>query len=140
MNVSLTLAAAFACSNIVQPVPLAFTTIARGDQSGIEEARQVVARSAADWATLWKEHGGEGKPPAVDWNRSMIIAVFQGTRPSAGHTVEITRIEKRGGEIVVSYREQGPAPGDLVAQVLTAPFHIVRTASDTARVRFERAR
>jgi hypothetical protein len=140
MPLTRAVAAAIVCWSIVQPAPVAFTTIDRGAQSAIEEPRQAVARTALEWAALWKEHAGPAKPPAVDPSRSMVIAVFLGTRPTAGHGVEITRIEKRGAELVVSYREQAPGADEMVAQVLTAPFHIVRTASDAARVRFERAR
>jgi hypothetical protein len=70
----------------------------------------------------------------------MAIGVFSGSRPTAGHSVEVTRVEKQGDELVVTYRERGPAPDDMVAQVLTTPFHIVQTALHTGPVRFERSR
>lgn len=122
----------------VQPAQMTFTMLARGDHSQIEEPRQAVARTAAEWAALWKAHGGEGKPAAVDFSRSMVIAVFSGTRPTAGHAVEITAIEKRDQELVVTYRERRPAPDEMVAQVLTAPFHIVRTEAHAGQVKFQR--
>jgi hypothetical protein len=138
MTVTRVLAAFLICSTSVQPAPMTFTTLGRGDQSRIEEPRQAVARTAAEWAALWKAHGGDGKPPAVDLTRSIVIGVFLGTRPTAGYTVEIVRIETRDTDLVVTYREQGPAPGDMVAQMLTAPFHIVRTGSHAGPVRFQR--
>ncbi len=132
-------AAAIVCWIGVQPAQMTFTTLARGDHSQVEEPRQVVARSAGEWASLWKAHGGTGKPPAVDFARSMVIAVFLGTRPTAGHSVEILRIEKQGAALVVTYQEGRPAPDAMVAQVLTAPFHIVRTEPHAGPVRFQRA-
>ena len=53
---------------------------------------------------------------------------------------KITRIEKRGGEIVVRYRERRPAPGDLVALGAHGSLSHRPGRIDTARVRFERAR
>jgi PrcB C-terminal len=140
MTVTRVLAAAILCWTTAQPPPMNFTTLDRGDQSHIEEPRQAVARTAAEWTALWKAHGGKRKPPAIDPTRSMAIGVFLGSRPTAGYTVEIVRIEKREADLVVTYRERGPAPGDMVAQVLTAPFHIVRTAPHPGRVRFDRTR
>jgi len=140
MTVSRIIAAALLGWISVQPAQVTFTTVDRGSQSQVEKPRQTVARTAAEWAALWKAHGGEGKPPAVDLVRSVVIGVFLGTRPTAAHTVEIIRIEKRDTDLVVTYREQSPAPDDMVAQVLTAPFHIVRTASHPGPVSFLRTR
>ena len=115
-----------------------FTTLGRGDLSQIEDSRDVVVRTAAEWATLWRQHAGEGKPPAVDFTRSIVIAVFLGSRQSAGYTVEITGIEKEDTGLVVTCREQRPASGAMVAQMLTSPFHIVRTEAHSGPVRFKR--
>jgi hypothetical protein len=131
-------AAAIACWMTAQPA-MTFSTIARGDQSQIEEAREAVARTPAEWAALWQGHR-TGKPPDVDFRSSMVVAVFLGTRPTAGYAVEITGIEKKDADVVVTYRERRPGPDDLVAQVLTAPFHIVRTDQHGGTVRFERAK
>jgi PrcB C-terminal len=54
--------------------------------------------------------------------------------------VEITRIEKRDTGIGVIYCEHRPAPDEIVAQVLTMPFHIVRTRREPGPVTFDRAR
>lgn len=129
---------AFVCWIGAEPALLEFTTVARGDHSQIEEPRHVVVRTPAEWSALWKEHAGGGKPPAVDLTRSIVIGVFAGSRQTAGYTVEITRIEKQNTGLVVTYREQVPAAGAMVAQVLTSPFHIVRTPSHGGPVRFAR--
>jgi hypothetical protein len=138
MIASTLLAAAVACWMAVQPA-MTFTTIAQGHQSQMEDAREAVARTPAEWAALWKGHR-TGKPPDVDFTRSMVVAVFLGTRPTAGYAVEITGIEKKDADLVVTYRERRPGADELVAQVLTSPFHIVQTASHAGSVRFERAR
>ncbi len=123
-----------------QPTLLPFTTIARGDHSAIEEPRELVVRTAAEWSALWKRHAGDAKAPAVDFARAMVIAVFAGSRPTAGYNVEITRVEKQADAVVVIYRERRPTPDEMVAQVLTAPFHIVQTSPESGPVRFQKAR
>lgn len=122
----------------VEPSPVSFTTIAEGGLSRIEEARTVVVRTEGEWASLWKAHAGPGKPPVLDLSRSMVIAVFLGTRTTAGYTVKITSIEAQPEGLVVTYRETVPPQDAMVAEVLTAPFHIVRTPSRPGAVTFRR--
>jgi hypothetical protein len=123
-----------------ESAPMEFTTLARGATSQIEAPRTVVVRTATEWAVLWKQHAGDGKPPAVQFTRSMVIGVFAGTRPTAGYAVEISQIETRDGGLLVTYRERQPGPDDMVTQALTAPFHIVRTDLHRGEVTFQRLR
>jgi uncharacterized membrane protein len=113
------------------------TTIARGDASRISEPRRVIARTEEEWRTLWATHAGPGaSPPDVDMTSATVAAAFAGEKPSAGHGVEITAADDaaatnaeyatlapRGVRLVVE--EQHAAPGGILAQVMTSPFHIV---------------
>lgn len=117
---------------------MSFSTLDRGDHSQIEEPRDVVVRTAAELSALWKQHGGDSKPPEVDFTKSMVLGVFLGSRRTAGYAVEITRIDKQEAGLVVLSREQRPDPRDMVAQMLTAPFHLVRTDINPGPVRFQR--
>jgi hypothetical protein len=115
-----------------------FTAIGQGGNSQIEESREVVVRTAGEWSTLCKQHAGAARLPPVDFTRSFAIAVFLGSRPTAGYRVEITRVEKQEDALVVTYRELKPGADDMVAQMLTTPFHIVQTASHRGPVKFQR--
>lgn len=117
---------------------MSIATIDRGELSGVDTPRQVVVRDQAAWAALWREHAPERTPPAVDFARTMVVGVFLGSRPTASYGVTITRVRRENGEIVVSYREDRPPPGAMVAQILTSPFHLVRVERAEGRVRFER--
>jgi hypothetical protein len=140
MAVARVFVAACLCWIGAQAAQMTFTSLARGDLSRIEEPRTVVVRTPAEWAELWKAHAGEDRPPSVDLARFMVVGVFAGSRPTAGFDVEITRIEKRDKEIVVTWKERRPPPDAMVAQMLTAPFHIARTESAAGPIRFQRAR
>jgi hypothetical protein len=118
--------------------PVAFKMLAAGEQ-GLEKRREAVVHTAAEWTTLWKELGSGGPPPPVDFARSTILGVFLGTRPTVGYSVKIDTIERQGDEIVVTYRERAPAPTDMVAQMLTAPYLLVTIDKFAGRVRFVRA-
>ena len=119
--------------------PLAFSTIFRGTQSRIEEPRAVVIRTAGEWSDLWKAHAPAAPVPIVDFRREMVVAVFLGTRPTGGYSVEIATIESKGNETVVIYRAEEPPRDAMATQALTSPAHLVRLAARRGAVRFERA-
>lgn len=114
-----------------------FTTISQGGQSGIESRREVIVRAAGEWQALWKEHQPDERPPAVDFSKSMAIGVFLGFRNTGGYSVAITSIEHAGDEIVVTWAESKPGPQDITSQVLTFPYHIVRTERMDGRIVFK---
>jgi len=136
MTIILLLALAFAPA---EAEPLKLSSIAKGHLSQIEEPRTVVVRSAEEWAALWKEHAPDSKAAAVDFKQSMVLAVFAGTKSTAGHGVEITEVDAREFETIVTYTESAPGPSDMVAQMLTMPFHVVRTDARAEKVIFKRA-
>jgi hypothetical protein len=122
-----------------EAVQLKFATIQRGDLSGIEERREAVIRTTAECAALWKQHSPGQKPPAIDFTRSMVAGVFLGSRPSGGYTVEVTAVQREGGDLVVIYRESKPDPQMMVTQMITSPFHLVRIDRHEGPVRFRPA-
>ena len=118
---------------------LPMRTIEKGVMSNMDDARQASARSVEEWSRLWTLHGGERTRPSVDFSREVVVAVFMGTRPTAGFSIEITRVREEGPALVVTYKETRPAPDALTAQVLTSPFHIVAVPrGSTTDVKFER--
>jgi hypothetical protein len=107
-------------------VPAAdITTLARGTLSGIERPKQVAIQDEAAWRALWKEHAPEQDPPRVDFTARTVLAVFLGSRTTAGYTVDITEVERGEREAIVRVREGRPARDQMLAQVITSPFHIV---------------
>lgn len=113
--------------------------LARGEQSNVEASKQAVARTAAQWTTLWKEHEWENPAPAVDFGKEMAVAVFLGTQPAAGVSVRIVDVTaKAGGGTVIRYRVTRPGAGAVAAQVLTFPYHIVATAAHDGPYTFEK--
>ena len=121
-----------------QVSPAELVTVAQGPMSNIEEPRQVVVRTTAEWQALWKEHDAQRAAPPVDFAQSIVVAVFLGTRPTAGFAVEITAVKAEGSRAVVEYRERRPARDAIGAQVLTSPFHIVRLARTSGSIEFRR--
>jgi hypothetical protein len=120
------------------PAP-AVRTIAKGDTSEIDMPRQAVVRSAAEWSALWKAHNPAAPLPAVDFTREMVVAVFLGSRPTAGHAIEIVKAVGNAGTLVVDYAESAPPRDRVSAQILTAPYHLAAIPKHDGEVRFQKS-
>jgi hypothetical protein len=115
-------------------------SIDKGFDSQMDDARQATVRSAAEWEKLWRQHAGERARPAVDFGKEMVVAVFLGSRPTAGFSIEIAGTREDGAALIVQYRETRPPAGAITAQVLTSPYHIVALPKPAAvkDVKFEK--
>jgi hypothetical protein len=123
---------------MTQPDTLSLRTIDKGANSNSDSARQAVARTDAEWSALWKAHDPNRPAPKVDFTKEMVVAVFLGSRPTAGFGVEIVGAEVRNGALVVRYREARPAADAITAQILTSPYHIVAVQQYAGDVRFQK--
>lgn len=112
----------------------------KGDQSNMDDARQVTARTTAEWNTLWRRHSPDRDQPRVDFGRDMVLGVFLGSRTTAGFSVEIVSALVEEGILVVRLRETRPQTDRIVAQVITSPYHLVAVPRHSGDVRFENQR
>ncbi len=119
-------------SNSGEGVP--FSTIDQGIHSGVDTNKVVAIRDAALWSTVWKEHKrtllSPEEPPAVDFAKEMVIAVFMGRRPSGGFSVNIKDISasEPAAGLTVHFEEVKPGRGCFATAMITSPYHIVRLA------------
>jgi hypothetical protein len=116
--------------------PLSFTNLAKGDMSGQQMSKQVTVRTAAEWQALWKDHAPTEKMPNVDFAKDMVVGIFLGSKPSAGHSVEIVAVRTDEKEFVVEYVQKQPGRGTMAAQILTEPYHLVTVPKHAGTVRF----
>lgn len=123
---------------LLQTASAPVRSIDRGAQSGIDEARQAVVRTAAEWDTLWRAHAADRPRPSIDFAKEMVVGVFLGSRPTAGYTVEIVGVREEGGALIVQYREGVPPSGSMTAQILTMPYAIGAVPARPGEVRFEK--
>jgi hypothetical protein len=111
-------------------IPVSFRSVGKGYRSGVRAPLQVVARSHDEWTALWRQHtSGDSSsrpPPAIDFDKEVVVALFLGERPTGGYDVQISRAEQTNDGLIIYYREKDPPPGGMVIQALTQPFHIVR--------------
>ncbi|HEY9789512.1 MAG TPA: hypothetical protein V6D22_03870 [Candidatus Obscuribacterales bacterium] len=132
---------------------LSTVTVKEGDHSDIETLTRKVIRNQKDWNKLWAQHTENSvmtvvhTPPAVDFSKLMVIAIFHGTSTSGGPKVVIDEVEEKAKSILVTYTITGKQkidpsnPGHIGvgAAVHTHPYHIVTVKRSKKRVFFKEA-
>lgn len=110
-----------------------------GAYGGAVETGERVVADPAVWAELWGRLSRE-TPPAVDFAKTRIAAVFVGPRPTAGYRARLIGIAVEKERYLVRYYEEGPGPGEAVAEGETAPFLLVSVPADERAIRWEKKR
>jgi hypothetical protein len=100
-------------------------TIEKGEQSNVDEARQVLVRTEAEWTKLWQQHATNRPRPAVDFTKEMVVGLFMGSRPTAGFSTAVVSATAGNGALIVRYSETMPGAKSVSAQILTFPYHLV---------------
>jgi hypothetical protein len=95
--------------------------IAHDNMSNVDEAGHAVAFDQGSWATLWRKHAFDKPLPKVDFTTRSVVAIFLGSRPTAGYGIEIIRTMVEGDTVIVEWAEVRPRERILLAQVLTSP-------------------
>lgn len=96
-----------------------FKIIAEGAQSKVEEPFIFIARDAKTYTHLQSLVENLPDAATVDFTKEAVVAVFAGTKPTAGYSVVI---RKNGEKIAAEVAE--PAKDLMLAQVITAPYKI----------------
>ncbi|MFP4012359.1 MAG: protease complex subunit PrcB family protein [Spirochaetaceae bacterium] len=136
------------------------------DEPGVEpNSRRIVARGAhaaqqehllarADteltfkklWRRVARTRVPEPGPPAIDFDRETVVAVFAGQRSTGGYSVEIDavcRTPEAGSEssaaaseavLHLCYTEYEPAEDAMVTMALTSPYVVVAVEGRPERV------
>ena len=109
---------------------LSFTTLQRGGYSGVTERKAVLVTDEAQWKANWQQTNSRMLPvppaPAMDFSGQSVLAVYMGEQRTGGYAIEITGVELSGDTLRVTVRQTRPAPGSMVTQALTQPFHMVQ--------------
>lgn len=108
--------------------------------SGVADRQRLVLRSASEWNAFWAEAHADRSPapdaPAVDFERSTVIAAAMGSRPSGGYRIGIEEVHHTDDALWVVVRETAPGDSCVTTGVLTHPVTAVRVPWTGGEVRF----
>lgn len=117
----------------------AFQAVEPNVRTGIQEARHVVVRDEAAWASLWAEHAGKDAPlPKVDFSEKMVVGVFRGAQPDGCRSTAIGAVDFRDGKLNVVHVDTVPGPGIACTLAIVYPAALAIVNRTDAPVEFIR--
>ena len=123
-------------------MPIPITTLQKGNFSGIRQPLQAVVRNRQEWTALWQRHTSIQSPPtplpAVDFTVEMIAGLFAGEKRSGGYEIDITGAAQIDSTLFIYHEEKTPAPGGMVIQAITQPFHLIKLKRSDLAIVFEK--
>ncbi len=135
-----------ACTTAFAQTEIKFTTLFQHSQSSHEQKKNYVIRSQVDWQKLWQQMQAAAFVPRdartdsllnkIDFSKQMIIAVFQGQKPSGGYGITITKLVRIGNRLEVFIEEKSPGADCFTTQALTQPYHVIVTEKSALKVAF----
>ncbi|MBU3979022.1 protease inhibitor I42 family protein [Patescibacteria group bacterium] len=115
---------------------LKFETIIRDYNSNQTAQNNYVIKSEAEWIPVLQKTNA-GLPAPIDFNKEIVIAVFQGEKSTGGYSIEIQKIIENENNIEVFVNETSPGKNCMVTQAFTSPFQVVKVQRSDKEVVFE---
>ena len=103
-------------------------TVLRSGTDGPQDLGRVNyrIRSQEQYAQLWAMlYGADAEPPpAVDFETTEVLAVFDGSHATGGYAVSVAQVTDAASRTVTIERA-APGSSCMVSQSLTAPFELI---------------
>lgn len=107
------------CPDLIKTTP-----VKKGAHSGVDKAKEIIIRNERDWQNLSDQMKGETLP-RVNFQKKMIVGVFQGKKPSGGYSVYVNKVCKTDQGTEVRVVKEKPGNDCIVTQNLTSPYELV---------------
>ncbi|HAU30998.1 MAG: hypothetical protein XD78_0905 [Desulfotomaculum sp. 46_296] len=92
-----------------------------------------IPQEIKNWASANIPLSYTGSKTSGKWSYLLIAA---GQKPTAGYSVKVNSIYGEEDKLKIYYRIDGPAPGQVAAQVITCPYVLIRISANKAAVEF----
>lgn len=117
-------ASAVGGSGLSATVMVPFTPLAEGVRANVDTRANYLITSSAQLGELWKLVAATSTPPAVDFSKEYVAAVFAGKEPTTGYAIAVARVQD-ARERTVTIKLAAPGAGCAVAKSPTRPYQIV---------------
>ncbi|HRH24413.1 MAG TPA: protease complex subunit PrcB family protein [Candidatus Paceibacterota bacterium] len=112
----------------------AFTILDEGMYSGeVTERKNYRIKSQEELEALWLLVHGTGAPTNVDFARSEVIAVFDGTHATGGYGISIASVaDVAGSPRVITILHTEPGTSCLTTDAISSPYQIAIVSKSAA--------
>lgn len=111
------------------PFPIKWKEVASGAYCGVNKEQRMLIKDQASWKALWEEVGSTRIPPPelpeVNFEESVLVALFMGDRNNGGYSQGLGRMEMRDGKLKVEVIETMPGANCITTSAITQPYLIV---------------
>ena len=105
------------------------TVVEKGSYSGMEQAQNILIKSAEEWASVWKNlHKTKSPAPAkpeIDFETQYVVAAFMGMRSNGGYSIEISDIQLADDMLQVKVLHHKAGKDCLTTMAIVHPYHLV---------------
>ena len=119
----------FSCSNKNEIESVNFETLSKDFYSQQVQEENYVVKDPESLNQLLDLIGNTNLAVTVediDFSEDMVVAVFMGEKPTGGYSIEIKDVLNKKDHIEFLIKIDEPGPDDMVAQVITSPYHIIK--------------
>lgn len=106
---------------------VSYSTIDKGAVSGVQTQENLTVRDECHWIHLWSRHARSRTSPkvvpSVDFEKNMVIAVFQGDKSNSKDMIRIEKIRLFKDRMVVLLGHQSMGAGS--SKTTLRSYHIV---------------
>lgn len=127
-------------TNSVKPVE--FSTLSQGDlkgngEEGIGKSKLIISDQKAFEVLLAKTNAVNDQispAPTIDFDQSIVLAVFDEIKSHGGHSIDITEVSEHEDRFVVQIERLNE--GGMLT-VITQPYHLVKIPKTTKPIIFK---
>jgi hypothetical protein len=112
------------------------TRLWKGGNAPSAEERQELVTDAETFKGYWQVLYPKLAPPEVDFTKQAVVVLMAGERPTAGYSIQVSRLGEKEEEIVIHYRVVSPPADAVTAQVITRPWTLQVITKPTKPVTF----
>lgn len=122
----------FASTDVSVAGPVEFSVLADGTNASlIEGPVNYRITQKEELAALWEMLGRTDLAPAVNFEKSEVLAVFDGERATGGYSVAIESITNTEDTRTVLIQHTVPGEGCMTMQSLTYPYTLIEVPKTT---------
>lgn len=112
------------------------TLIWKGLSGTGSEEKQELITDEKTFTGYWQSFYPLLSLPRIDFTKQAVVVLIAGEKPTAGYSLQVSRLEEQEDQLVIHYRVLSPPADAVTAQVITHPWTLQVISKPTKPVEF----